>query len=51
MITHTNYGRAVKKLYPKAVKVSDQQMEALALEEHENLPKWNYTLSPLENGK
>ncbi len=41
----------VKKRYPKAVKISDQQMEALALERHETLPKWNYTLSPRENGK
>ena len=41
----------VKKQYPKSVKVSDRQMQKLALEKHKTLPKWNYTLAPRENGK
>ncbi len=40
-----------KKHYPKSVKISKQQMEELALEKHEALPKWNYTLTPRENAK
>jgi hypothetical protein len=41
----------VKKQYPKSVKISDRQMQKLALEKHKTLPKWNYTLAPRENGK
>lgn len=41
----------VQKKYPKAVKISDRQMDELALEKHETLPKWNYTLIPRENGE
>ncbi len=40
----------VKKQYPKSVKISKQQMQELALEKHETLPKWNYTLAPREMG-
>ena len=52
--TKTSTGLRVKaylvpKQYPKAVKISDQQIEELALEKHETLPKWNYTLTPREN--
>ena len=41
----------VKRHYPKSVKFSDRQMQELALEKHEILPKWNYTLRPREAGK
>ncbi len=36
----------VKKNYPKSVKITNRQMQELALEKHETLPKWNYTLTP-----
>lgn len=34
------------KTYPKGVKVSDEELEKLALREHSTLPKWNYTIKP-----
>lgn len=40
----------VNKQYPKSVKISNQQMSTLALQKHETLPKWNYTLRPRELG-
>jgi len=49
--TRTEAGLTVKaylvtKHYPTKVKVSDQQMAQLALERHETLPQWNYTIRP-----
>jgi hypothetical protein len=41
----------VKKRYPRGVKISDHQMQQLALEKHEILPKLNYTVRPRENGE
>lgn len=32
--------------YPTGVKVSDAELDALALTRHETNPQWNYTLSP-----
>ncbi len=43
-------GYLVEKHYSKGVKISDKQMEQLVLEKHKTLPKWNYTLSPRDNG-
>lgn len=36
----------VRKTYPKGIKITTSQMRELALEEHQPLPKWNYTLRP-----
>ena len=41
----------VQKHYPKAIKISDRQVQELAVHRHEILPKWNYTLTPRDNGK
>lgn len=38
--------RLIKKTYPKGEQVSDQEMEALALNRHETCSDWNYTLTP-----
>ena len=36
----------VRRKYLKGVRISDAEMETLAIKEHELLPAWNYTLSP-----
>ncbi len=36
----------VRKQYTKGVTIDDAQMRQLALEKHEPLPQWNYTLRP-----
>jgi len=36
----------VAQSYQKGVKITDAQMRELAIAKHEDLPKWNYTLSP-----
>ncbi len=36
----------VRKRYQKGVKVSDTEMQALAITKDEALPKWNYTIAP-----
>ncbi len=35
-----------ERTYPKRVRVSDEEMERLALHRHETCPKWNDTISP-----
>ena len=37
----------VRKVYKKGVKITRDQMDALALTNDETLPKWNYTLQPV----
>ena len=32
--------------YPKGIKISEQQMQALPLDKHDTHPVWNYTLRP-----
>jgi len=49
--TRTQTGLAVNctlntKHYPTDIQISHQQMEALDLLKHPNLPEWNYTLLP-----
>ncbi|MCP4309598.1 MAG: ISAzo13 family transposase [bacterium] len=41
----------VRKQYLKALKISEQQMDGLAITRDQNLPKRNYTLRPREDGK
>ena len=41
----------VSKHYAKGVKVPDHEMDELRITTDATLPKWNYTLSPTENGK
>ena len=36
----------VRRRYPKGAKVTDEQMRAPCLTQHETLPKWNYTIRP-----
>jgi len=36
----------VRKKYLKGIKVTNHQMDELDLEEHDPLPRWNYTLHP-----
>ena len=36
----------ISKMYETGMKVSDQQMAALALQAHEVCPQWNYTIHP-----
>ncbi len=36
----------VRKRYTKGIKIPDSEMMKLALEKHEPLPMWNYTLQP-----
>ena len=38
--------RLVDRIYPKGVKVSDEEMAMLNLARHDILPDWNYTLQP-----
>lgn len=40
----------VSRLYETGVKVSDEQMAALALQVHEVCPQWNYTIHPRPTG-
>lgn len=35
-----------RRLYPKGIKVSDQQMQQLNITRHETLPKWSYIIRP-----
>jgi hypothetical protein len=36
-----------QKTYATEIKISDEQMAEVNLEEHAILPKWNYTIKPL----
>ena len=38
----------VKKVYKTGVKVADAQMRELHITEDSVLPKWNYTIEPIE---
>lgn len=40
----------VEKDYEKGIKVSDEEMAALALEKHATCPRWNYTIRPRISG-
>lgn len=40
----------IRKNYPKGIKITDAQMEELNLISHQNLPQWNYTISPNKMG-
>jgi len=49
--TKTSTGLKVKayidtREFKKGIKISDQQMKQLSLDNHDTLPKWNYTISP-----
>jgi hypothetical protein len=35
-----------ERAYPKGIKITDKQMAALPLDEHDFHPNWNYTLQP-----
>ena len=53
--TQTSTGLRVKaqlveKVYEKGIRVSDEQMAALALEQHATCPCWNYTIRPRISG-
>ena len=53
--TETSTGLAVKatlveKVYEKGITVSDEEMAALALEQHATCPRWNYTIRPRISG-
>lgn len=53
--TETSTGLAVKaklveNVYEKGIRVSDEQMAALALEHHATCPRWNYTIRPRISG-
>lgn len=41
--------RLVSKQYKKGIRISDERMEMLNMTRHDTLPKWNYTLSPMQN--
>jgi hypothetical protein len=41
-------GRLLARLYPRGVKVSQQQMDSLDMEYHTTCPQWNYTIWPRE---
>ena len=48
--TKTRSGLRIKSLldtglYEKGIKISDEEMKALAITYHEDYPKWNYTLA------
>lgn len=38
--------RLIKKRYKKGIKVTDAEMQALAIKKDETLPKWNYEIRP-----
>lgn len=40
----------VEKDYQKGLKVSDEQMDKLALQRHDTCPQWNYTIRPRKSG-
>jgi hypothetical protein len=42
------YARADKNKYPKGLKITDEQMEALNIIPKKKLGKWNYTIKPRE---
>lgn len=53
--TQTSTGLAVKaqlveKVYEKGITVSDEEIAALALEQHAICPRWNYTIRPRISG-
>jgi Rhodopirellula transposase DDE domain len=35
-----------EQVYPKGLRVSDEEMDQLHLQRHETCPQWNYTISP-----
>lgn len=37
---------SIKKIYKTGLKVSDEEMETLAVEKHATCPDWNYTIRP-----
>lgn len=41
----------VERAYAKGIRVSDEEMAALAVECHATCPQWNYTIRPRQNGK
>jgi len=41
--------RLVSKQYKKGIAVSDERMEALNITRPDTLPKWNYTLNPIQD--
>ena len=38
--------RLIKKHYKKGIKVTDAEMQALAIKKDDALPKWNYEIKP-----
>lgn len=38
----------VKKNYPTGIKISDADMKTVNIQPHKVLPKWNYTIKPLQ---
>jgi hypothetical protein len=40
----------IDKTYDKGIKVSDQEMEGLAIQRHDTCPNWNYTLRSRKTG-
>jgi len=49
--TSTTTGLTVKayidsKTYAKGIKISAEQLKQLNIQKHDNLPNWNYTISP-----
>jgi hypothetical protein len=38
-----------EKQYMKDIKVSDKQMDTIGLKRNDELPQWNYTISPKGN--
>ncbi|HSS63860.1 MAG TPA: ISAzo13 family transposase [Gammaproteobacteria bacterium] len=41
----------VERAYATGIRVSDAEMEALAVEWHATCPQWNYAIRPRQNGK
>lgn len=39
----------LRKTYEKGLKVSEEEMKALAIEKHATCPAWNYTIRPRKN--
>jgi len=42
--------RLMPKQYEKGIRVSDERMAQLNIVGHDTLPKWNYTINPMQNG-
>ena len=40
------YAQLDERVYPKDVKVTDEQLAAVNLQGHAFHPEWNYTISP-----